>query len=335
MMKKQLLLLGIFILSISAVAQNSTEFKASGKPFFDVHWNYHADLTDGATQKSEFELKRAYLGYGYKFTEAISAKVTIDVGNNDSGSAYTAYLKTAQLDWKVSSGVKLSMGLIGMKQFKTQEKFWGYRYIFKSFQDQYGFGSSADLGVNAEFKLASNLKANLTISNGEGYKKIQDSDGHQKIGAELVYTPIEGLTTKIYVDSQSAEDSDAVSAFSVFAGYNASNWRLGAEYNKMSNATKYSSAAQDHELDGFSIFSTYVISKKVEVFARFDQIGSNILSGESETWNMSKDGNQVIAGLQVAPIKGLKFALNYQNFSFDDSSINNKSLIYLNAQFKI
>ena len=335
-MKKQLLILGILIISISSFAQSSNEdFKPNGKAHFDVFWNYHADLSEGATKKSAFELTRSYLGYDYNFSENISAKVTFDVGNNDEGSAYTAYLKTAQLDWKVSSGVKLSMGLIGMKQFKDQESFWGYRYIFKSFQDQNGFGSSADLGVNAEFKLSKNLKANFVVFNGEGYKNIQDADGNHKIGGSLIYTPIKGLITKIYADSQPSTDSDAITTLSFFAGYDASDWRLGAEYNKLSNGKKYSSPAQDHNLDGLSFYSTYVISEKVEIFGRFDQLSSNTLAGESEAWNMAKDGNQIIAGIQVAPVKGLKFSLNYQNYSFEDSAINNKSLVYLNAQFKL
>jgi len=74
-------------------------------------------MSSNATQKSAFALDRAYFGYGYKFSKDISAKVTFDVGNNSSGSAYTAFLKVAQLDWKVANGVKLSMGLIGMKVY--------------------------------------------------------------------------------------------------------------------------------------------------------------------------------------------------------------------------
>jgi len=300
-----------------------------------VYFNYHTDLSEGASQTSAFELKRAYFGYSYNFSEAISAKVTFDVGNNDEGSAYTAYLKAAQLDWTVASGVKLSMGLIGMKQFKDQETFWGYRYIFKSFQDQNGFGSSTDLGINAEFKLSENLTANFVVFNGEGYKKVQDSDGKQKVGGSLIYTPIKGLTTKIYADRQPSLTSDAITSLALFVGYKAENWRLGAEYNKLSNGENFSKPSQDHNLDGLSFYSTYVINKKVEIFGRFDQLSSNTLSGDTAAWNVSENGNQFIAGIQVAPVKGLKFSLNFQNFTFDDTSISNNSLVYLNAQFKL
>jgi hypothetical protein len=335
-MKNLLLFLGLFLASIASFSQNSNEeFKPSGDVQFKVFWNYHTDMSENATQTSAFELQRAYFGYAYTFSDVVSAKVTLDVGDNSGGSAYTAYLKTAQLDWDVASSVKLSMGLIGMKQFNDQEKFWGYRYIFKSFQDQNGYGSSADLGVNAEFELSKNLKANFLIANGEGYKKLQDEDGKQKFGGSLVFTPVEGLTTKIYVDSQSSVDSDALTTMSLFAGYKISNWRLGAEYNKLNNGKKYSSAAQDHNLDGLSFYSTYEINDKVEIFGRFDQLSSNTLSGESEAWNMSKDGNQIIAGIQYLPVKGLSLSLNYQGYSFDNASLDNKSLLFLNAEFKL
>ena len=335
-MKKQLLFLSMLVLSVSSYSQSAdTEFKPSGNVHFKVFWNYHTDFSENADKTSAFELKRSYLGYKYAFSKNISANVTLDVSDNDAGSAYTVLLKTAQLDWKVSPSVKLSMGLIGMKQFKDQEDFWGYRYIMKSFQDQYGFGSSADLGINAEFKLNKNLKANFIVFNGEGYKEIQDADGQQKVGGSLIFNPVEGLTTKIYMDSQPAADSDAIGTLSLFAGYKASKWRIGAEYNMLSNGEKYSKPAQDHDLDGLSFYSTYVISKKVEVFGRFDQLSSNTLSGDAEAWNMAKDGNQIVAGIQVAPVKGLKFSLNYQGFSFEDDAITNNSLVFLNAEFKL
>ncbi len=335
-MKRSILLVLLLIKTIPTFSQESEEnFKPNGKVHFKVFWNYHADLSENATKTSAFELKRSYFGYKYSFSENISTKITLDAGNNDGGSAYTVFLKIAQLDWKVSPGVKLSMGLIGMKQFNDQENFWGYRYIKKSLQDQYGFGSSADLGINAEFKLSKNLKANFIVFNGEGYKNIQDADGQQKVGGSLIFNPVEGLTTKIYMDSQPAADSDAIGTMSLFAGYKTSNWRIGVEFNTLSNGETFSKPAQDHDLDGLSFYSTYVISKKVEVFGRYDQLSSNTLSGDIEAWNIARGGNQIIAGIQVAPVKGLKFSLNYQGFSYDDDAITNNSLVFLNAEFKL
>jgi len=335
-MKKQILFLSALLLTISLFSQSiEEEFKPSGEVQFKVFWNYHYEFSQNATRKSAFEINRSYFGYAYDFSKNISAKITFDVGSDIGFSEYSILLKTAQLDWKVAEGVKLSMGMIGMRQFNDQEDFWNYRYIFKSFQDEHRYGPSSDLGVNAEFTLTKTLKANFVISNGEGSSKLQDEDGNQKFGGSLVYEPIKGLTTKIYMDSQAVTDSKAITSLALFAGYKASDWRLGAEYNKLNNGKKFSSAAVGHELDGLSFYTTYVINKKFEVFGRYDQLSSNTLSGETIAWNDENDGSQVIAGIQYAPVKGLKFSLNYQGFSFDNAALDAKSLVFLNAEFKL
>jgi len=335
-MKKIIISLILFATVINfSFAQEKSAFKPSGKMHFKVYWNYHADLTTNAQQTSAFEIKRSYFGYKYKISKNISTKITFDVGKNSGGSAYTAYLKIAQLNWKVAEGVKLSMGMIGLKQFNDQENFWGYRYLFKSYQDQNGFGSSADAGINAEFTLSKNLKANFLIVNGEGYKNLQDINGNQKVGASLLFYPVKGLTTKVYFDSQNTTGGKAVTSLALFAGYKVKDWRLGIEYNKLSNGKKYSSPADGHDLDGISIYSTYVLSKKVEIFGRFDQLNSNTLTGDTQAWNFNKNGSQIIAGIQVAPAKGFKLSFNYQGFTFDNPAVNTKSLIFLNAEFKL
>ena len=75
--------------------------------------------------------------------------------------------------------------MIGNKQFKYQESIWGYRYMYKTFQDENKFVSSADLGVNAEIKLSEKIDLNLFALNGEGYKNVQDDNGFIKIGGNL------------------------------------------------------------------------------------------------------------------------------------------------------
>ncbi len=330
-------LVGIFLIAtINLFAQDSKDdFKPNGKVHFKIFWNYHADFSENASKTSAFEIKRSYFGYKYNFSEEISAKITFDVGSNDAGSAHTAYLKIAQLDWKIDPAVKLSMGLIGNKQFKEQEDNWGYRYMFKSFQDENKFGSSADLGINVEFKISETLLANFLIFNGEGYKNVQDNDGNQRFGGSLIYMPLKGLTTKIYADSHATKDADPITNLGLSVGFDSSKLRVGAEYNQMRNAETFSSAATDHELDGLSFYTTYIINNKFQLFARFDQLSSNTLSGESEAWNITKDGNQSIVGLQFAPVKGVKFAINYQGFSFDNDALDNKSLVFMNVEFKL
>lgn len=332
---KNHLLITLLLLIVTVNAQETKEaFKPSGKPLFTIFSNFYADFTKDASQKTAFQLQRVYFGYTYNFTEKISANVTLDVGNNNEGSAYTAFLKKAHIDWKVDLKVKLSIGLIGMKQFNDQEKFWGYRYIFHSFQDRNRFGASADLGINAEFQITENLKGNVLVVNGEGFRNLQDEDGNQRYGANLVYSK-NGFTAKVYADTQNAKNIDAYLTYAFFAGYKTDNWRIGGEYNVLNNGTRFSIPAQDHDLDGLSFYGTYIISDKIEVFGRFDQLNSNKLSGDFQKWNQSKNGNQIIAGLQYTVTKGIKFALNYQGYNFDNNAINNKSLVYINALYKL
>ena len=186
----------LFLLGINISMNGQEDFKPNGKAFGKVFWNYNYNFTEDATQRNTFALQRAYLGYVYNFSENISTKITFDGARTSAASSFTVFLKTAQLDWQVAQPVKLSLGLIGLKQFDTQEKFWGYRYIFKDFQDEFALGTSADLGVNAEITLAKNLKANLFVLNGEGYTRVQDNMGRMKVGGNLIFTPVKGLILK-------------------------------------------------------------------------------------------------------------------------------------------
>jgi hypothetical protein len=325
----------IFILFVLASFKTFAQDLGSGKPNFKIFWNYHNDFTKEATKKSAFELKRVYLGYKHDFNDTFSAKVTYDIGSNSGGSEYTAYVKIAQLDWKLNPKVKLSMGLIGNKQFDDQESLWGYRYAQKGILNEFKFGPSADLGINSEFTINPKFKINLFILNGEGYKSLQDNNGHQKMGTSFIYNFSEKFTGKIYIDSQRSENTKSIKNNSIFLGYNNSDFRVGVEYGKIKNSRTYKNAEDDYNRDGFSVFGSKKLSKNYELFARYDQISSNVLSGESKSWNYNNDGSLVMFGTQYQATKGVKFNLNYKLFNYNNSLINNKSILTLNAEFKI
>ena len=115
-----------------------------GKAIVQVFANFHAGF--GAQENNiGFDLERAYLGYEYKFKGGLSVKAVMDIGKSSdvSDNQRLAYIKNAMVSWK-KGNLTLNGGLISTTQFNFQEKFWGYRYVMKSFQDQYKFGSSAD-----------------------------------------------------------------------------------------------------------------------------------------------------------------------------------------------
>lgn len=345
MKKFNLLLLFALIFSgllFSQETESPETFKASGNAFGKVFFNYHYDLTKDSEKRNSFELQRTYLGYKYNFSKSISAKITLDGARKSDASSYTVFLKTAQLDWKIANPIKLSVGMIGLKQFDTQEKFWGYRYLFKSFQDEFALGSSADLGVNAEIKIIDNLTANVFVLNGEGYTKVQDNMGRMKAGGNLIYTPVKGLILKGYYDiyggkeengAEEAVDTASVHTIAFFAGYGAKKFRIGGEFDIQYNGTKYNEIAADHNMLGGAIYGTYIINKKFEVFAELLVFKTNKVGNATETWNYNKDGNVIVAGAQYSPVKGLKMALNYRSFLYDNPDINTGSFIYLNFEY--
>ena len=312
-----------------------TQDTNKGDIFSTIFWNYNTDLSSESSKKNSFEVKRVYLGYKFKIDDKISAKVTFDIGKNSAGSDYTAFLKTAQIDWSLKDNFKLSFGMIGNKQFKYQESIWGYRYLYKTFQDENKFGSSADLGVNGEIKVSKNLKMNLFMLNGEGYKNIQDDDGYMKIGGNLIYEISNGLSLKLYYDSEPGNDEFNVTNVGYFIGYDKNKTRVGLEYNKINNAKSYNSPSLDNNLSGFSGYISQNFSENSSVFFRYDSLESNIVSGSSEPWNSGKDGKLMILGYEHVVTKGFKLNLNYRNYNYNDTSINNKSMVFINAEIKI
>ena len=129
-------------------------------------------------------------------TEKLSGKVVFDmvppkfqVPTSKEGVYQECHVKLE------AGNFTLDFGLIGLEQFNVQEKFWRYRYIMKSFQDEYKFGSSADMGILGKYKFTKWLSADITISNGEGYKKLNgDNKYRYAVGATIL--PVKNLTIR-------------------------------------------------------------------------------------------------------------------------------------------
>jgi hypothetical protein len=207
--------------------------------------------------------------------------------------------------------------------------------MYKTFQDENKFGSSADLGVNAEIKLSDKINLNLFALNGEGYKNVQDDNGFIKIGGNLIYEFDNGFSAKIYYDSQPSIENFNLVNTGYFIGYEKEKTRIGLEYNEMLNGKTYKDPSKDHSLSGFSGYISQTLSKNATIFFRYDSLGSNILSGSLDAWNSGKDGNLMILGFEHVVTKGFKLNLNYRNYNYNDTSINNKSMVFINAEIKI
>lgn len=303
-MKKHVILAGLLAcMGISLQAQESKPEESKGKAIIQVFGNFNSEF-DADNCNYGFELERSYLGYEYKLKNGLSMKAVMDVGKSADVDDYhrLAYVKNAMLSWK-TGGLTLNGGLISTTQFNFQEKFWGYRYIMKSFQDQYKFGSSADLGISAAYKFNDRISADAIIVNGEGYKKIQQNNG-LNYGLGLTINPISNFYVRLYGGlntSGEVEDKD-IANIATFAGYKSDKFTMGVEYNYMQNSSFDSNA----DKDGYSIFASVKLSKTTELYARFDELSSK------NDWNYVADESAAIVGAQFQLGKYVKIAPNFR-----------------------
>lgn len=291
-----------------------------------THFNYSLNPDNRGTA---FEVKRAYFGYKRKLDNHFSGEVKLDIGSVDDNSEFSlirryTYFKNAYLSY-TNGNVKTWFGLMDMLQFKVQEKFWGYRYLYRSFMDEYRFGSSADLGAGIQYAPSKRLTTDLVISNGEGYKSLQ-FDNSYRIGVGLTLNPAPGLTLRTYYTIHTGELPQMI--FSGFVGYQYKQFRIGSEYNHQ----LHYNFNLDHNRYGYSIYSTYVFSEKWEVFARYDKLLSNILPEEEVPWNLSDDGSALLGGIQFTPIQYIHLSMNYQDWVEYAKNGKSEPYLYLNIE---
>ena len=309
-------------IGITAQAQDIKTEEPKGKAIVQVFGNFHTGF--GAENDDRgFELDRSYFGYEYNFGNGLSAKAVMDIGKSSDVSDYQriAYIKHAMVSWK-KGGLTLNGGLISTTQFNFQEKFWGYRYIMKSFQDEYKFGSSADLGISVAYKFADWVSADAIIVNG--YKKIQKNDG-LNYGLGVTLTPVKGFQIRLYGGlNESGEDNKKdITNLAVFVGYKHDKFTIGAEYNQMWNA----SHTDSNDQFGYSAFASVKVVKFADVYTRFDDLYSK------NDWNINKDEAATILGAQFKLGKYVKIAPNFRMSMPKADGVKNAYSAYLNYYF--
>ena len=324
-MKTKVILAGLIAcIGITAQAQDAKVEEPKGKAIVQVFGNFHSGF--GANNDDRgFELERSYLGYEYKLGDGLSVKGVMDIGKSSDVSDYQriAYIKNAMVSWK-KGDFTLNGGLISTTQFNFQEKFWGYRYIMKSFQDQYKFGNSADLGISASYKFADWVSADAIIVNGEGYKKVQKNDG-LNYGLGVTLTPVKSFQVRLYggLNESGQEGKDDIVNMAAFAGYKCEMFTIGAEYNYMQNTSN----KNDTDQYGYSVFASAKVSKKAEVYARFDELYSK------NDWNIAKDEQAAIIGAQFKLGKYVKVAPNFKMNKPKADGADNKYSAYVSCYF--
>lgn len=310
------------LLSAQTSSTSQSDFKPNGAPIVTIFSDFTSTTSNSKTNNA-FDLSRAYFGYGYHFSKDFYGKVVFDIANSAglSPSAFTAFLKNAFLEYS-NPVVTVDMGMIGTSQFSLQESIWGKRFLAKTFQDQYGFGSSADLGAAVKVKFAPQVSLDVQLLNGEGYQKVQ-ADSTFKVAAGLTVMPVKNLIARVYVDYM--KKNVAQHSFNAFLAYTGKDFTLAGEYD-MQNGNKM---IQDHNFSGVSLHGTYNVDKNMAIFVRFDDLTSKKIGSATTGWD-SSDGQTYMAGLVFMPAKGVQISPNFRYWNPSSSAMHSTTSLALN-----
>ena len=304
----------------------------TGKPFATIYTDFYAGF-NSEEYKTAFEVKRAYLGYSSQLNENFFAKVNLDIGSPNDQSQYAllrryAYFKNAYVEYHKNK-LTINFGIIPIHHFKLQEKTWAHRYIYKSINDEHGFGYTADLGTSAEYRISETISVDLAVTNGEGYTKLQ-SDDKYKFGVGVTGKLENGILFRAYSDI--SRENIFLTNISAFAGYNYSDkGAFGAEYNiRLNDDFKVK-----QQRVAISAYGTWNFTSLWQLFGRYDYIYGNIVGDDSIPWSLSEDGTAIIAGIQYSPIRAIKIALNYQDWYTKASNLGNQHYLFLNLEIKL
>lgn len=324
-----LFLFSILFFFLNVSAQEEKPFVPSGEVYGIVYTHFFASLD---SDLSAFEVSRAYLGYKYKISEEFTANIKLDIGSINDESQYAlirryTYFKNACLNYKKNK-LNINVGLIDLSQFKIQEKFMDQRYIYKSFQDQYKLGSSADIGISGNYEFNKYILVDITLMNGEGYKDFQ-SDNSYKYGAGLTIKPFDGLLLRLYYDH--SKKCINQSTYSAFVGYEYKKLgKIGFEYSTQINNNFY----ENQDFGGYSGFLHLNLTDKLGVFGRYDKLMSNrVFISDVNVWNYNNDGQLVLTGLQFKLHEKIRVSGNVQFWIPENVDEDMRKFLFVNLEF--
>lgn len=332
MKKIVLFIISLFIgFEVCSAQKAEQTFPITGKPILTVFTNYKAGLGN-VNNVSGFNLDRAFVGYEGFFAKGFSAKIVMNVEtqSDDNGNTkFNGYLKNAQVDWR-GYGFFVSAGLVNLKQFSEQENCWGHRYVFKSFQEEFGIVFCEDIGLVAGYEFSPVISADIAFTNGEG-RKFKNMDNRYKYGAGITLKPLKGLILRLYGDiydiPKYLEDNmvkrDKQYSIASFAGYANKYFSIGAEYNRVFNY-KFDSK---QDANGYSAYTTINITPKMHIYGRFDYFDT------AGNMKYDNEGHAIICGFEYSPIKQIRISPNYQ--SWKSSKGKRENFLLLSVECKI
>jgi hypothetical protein len=327
---KKVLAAIISVLVFSQAAHSQTG-QQTGKPITEIFTDFHLNLND-TSANTGFAITRAYIGYQFMPAGNFTAKVMFNIGSPEelaAGSTAHRYpfFREASLTW-TSGKLSITGGITSTRMFVFQQTFWGKRYVANTYQSLNGYGYIADIGVVAEYKFSDIVSADYTLMNGEGYGELQ-MDNNLKNSFGVTINPVPALAIRFYSDQIRKNKVWQVLGIA-FVGYKNEHFNIGAEASYKSNAD----LTLGHNIWGISSTGGISVTKKTELFMRYDYSTSVRIAGSDDPWNHAKNGSFLVSGIQFTLSQNVKLALDYQGKNPYDDVKPNTGMLYVNALFK-
>jgi hypothetical protein len=326
---RAIIILVVTIFVISPIFGQTDEDK-TGDFLGTIYFDAFSALGE-ENNSTAMEIQRIYFGYNYHYNSEITAIFKLDIGSPENESAYSlirryAYFRNGGLRYTKKNFV-LSVGLIDGLMFKEQESFWGHRYIERSFMDRFRFGPSADIGLNLVYKYK-DFTFDGGVYNGEGYKNLQ-FDNSYRTGLGMTYKYKKKIVFRTHIDY--SEKTTRRITYSGFLGYKfKEKFNIGGDYNYQVNYN----FNEGFDLFGYSLYGSWNLTERLQYFARYDMLNSNIIDNETAPWDLAADGSSIITGVQWKIVNGILVALNYQDWVPYASNLANRKYLYLNLEVK-
>jgi len=343
-----LLALAVMMFGLFMTAQAEKEVTLSGRIY--AHW--YMDLSDSLNNSmsnknfdsyNTFGVSRTYLTGAGKLSDKTSGKITIDINPADNNIR----LKYAFLKWNFYQAQQYDLaavfGLQGTPWNGGMEKIWGRRYISKVPADQLGMETTSDYGISLNSGLGEKGKwgnATLALFNGTTYSSPVDNNGSKDINLAAFIKPLNSNadfgkstvgfqyymgTLNSYDDSSQTKDDykKTIMSFAANVQYRHTG-AVGVEYNSYKSSVNLQNGnfwmqngnVVENKANALAIFGTLWFEdlaansrmlKTLDLFFRY-----MTFDPDADDINNDMKTNELIVGVECAPIKGFASSLNYR-----------------------
>ena len=281
---------------------------------------------------------------------------TVKIPAMTAYSGYPIILKYAYADWKVkpmAKYFKIRFGLQPTMYLNYMDGIWNRRYIEKNVGDLNSWLSTADLGLSFNFTLGpqgSLGEAGLSILNGTKYSDFVDKNKNKDINLYGKLLPFYNngdfnqvaLFAQFYTGTQNKNfDADIkaddwkkqiISVGSKLAYQKSVDLCFDMNFHTLGQGA----GKEDLKQSGLSFWGDLYLNALVPSQSLFKTL---VLFGRADIYdpntNVDKDGNTLlIAGVECAPIKGVKASLDIRNKNYQADGTKDEKYLYLNTEFK-